>query len=76
MNKFTKDEKQSLIEGFFVYPIKDDQDIDEVFEVLVDWHETNEQTLLKALEYWHNNIGSPVVIEPFDYSYRKNHLQM
>ena len=32
MNKFTKDEKQSLIEGFFVYPIKDDQDIDEVFE--------------------------------------------
>lgn len=76
MNEFTKDEKQSLIEGFFVYPIEDDQDIDEVFEVLVDWHETNEQTLLKALEYWHNSIGSSVVIEPFDYSYRKNHLQM
>jgi hypothetical protein len=76
MNKFTKDEKQSLIEGFFVYPIEDHQDVDEVFEVLVDWHETKEQTLLKALEYWHNSIGSPVVIEHFDYSYRKNRLQM
>jgi hypothetical protein len=76
MNKFTKDEKQSLIEGFFVYPIEDNQDVDEVFEVLVDWHESSEETLFKALKYWHNNIGSPVVIEPFDYSYRKDYLQM
>lgn len=50
---FTKEQKEDLINGYFCYPIKDDQNIDLVFERLAEFHETSISELAFALK---NNL--------------------
>ena len=51
INLFTKEQKEDLINGYFCYPIKDDQNIDLVFERLAEFHETSISELAFVLKH-------------------------
>ena len=49
----SEDQKSDLIEGYFCYPIKENQNTDLVFERLAEFHETSISELAFALK---NNL--------------------
>lgn len=74
IDSLTQNEKQDLIEGYFCYPLKDGQNIDEVLLALIEYHESNDEDLFSGLSYWSWDTGPKCGVGVFDAGYREEHL--
>lgn len=63
LNSLSESEKLSLIEGYFCYPLKSGQNINNTLSFLIDYHEVCDYDLEEGLNYWHKDVGPRVRVE-------------
>lgn len=74
LNSLSQEEKQTLIEGYYCYPIKDHQNIDKTLEALVNWHETSDYDLERGFDYWVKNKGVSCRENGYDGEFRNRYF--